>query len=66
MIILKSFEPNLLKINQKHYKGINIYYIEYITIKKVDDYESIYNVNPLYLRFNHANGYIEEKMEINA
>ena len=66
MIILKSFEPNLLKINQKHYKGINIYYIEYITIKKVDDYKSIYNVNPLYLRFNHANGYIEEKMEINA
>ena len=66
MIILKSFEPNLLKINQKHYKGINIYYIEYITIKKVDDYESIYNVNPLYLWFNHANGYIEEKMEINA
>ena len=66
MIILKSFEPNLLKINQKHYKGINIYYIEYITIKKVDDYESTYNVNPLYLRFNHANGYIEEKMEINA
>ena len=66
MIILKSFEPNLLKINQKHYKGINIYYIEYITIKKVDDYESIYNVNPLYLRFNHANGYIEAKMEINA
>ena len=66
MIIPKSFEPNLLKINQKHYKGINIYYIEYITIKKVDDYESIYNVNPLYLRFNHANGYIEEKMEINA
>ena len=66
MIILKSFEPNLLKINQKHYKGINIYYIEYITIKKVDDYESIYNVNPLYLRFNHANGYIEEKMEING
>ena len=66
MIILKSFEPNLLKINQKHYKGINIYYNEYITIKKVDDYESIYNVNPLYLRFNHANGYIEEKMEINA
>ena len=66
MIILKSFEPNLLKINQKHYKGINIYYIEYITIKKVDDCESIYNVNPLYLRFNHANGYIEEKMEINA
>ena len=30
-------------------------------IKKIDDYESIYSVNPLYLRINHANGYIEEK-----
>ena len=25
------------------------------------DYESIYSVNPLYLRMNHASGYIEEK-----
>ena len=30
-------------------------------IKKVDDYESIYSVNLLYLRINHASGYIEEK-----
>ena len=44
-----------------HYKGINIYYIGYITIKKDDDYESNYTVNPLYLQVNHANGYIEEK-----
>ena len=26
-----------------------------------DDYDSIYSVNPLYLRINHASGYIEEK-----
>ena len=61
MINLKDFEPNLLKIDKKHYKGINIYYIGYITIKTIDDYESIYSVNPLYLRINHASGYIEEK-----
>ena len=66
IIDLKNFEPNLLKIDKKHYKGINIYYIGYITIKKIDDYESIYSVNPLYLRIDHANGYIEEKMEINT
>ena len=30
-------------------------------IKKIDDYETNYSVNPLYLRINHANGYIEEK-----
>ena len=34
-------------------------------IKKIDDYENIYSVNPLYLRINHASGYIEKKMKIN-
>ena len=61
MINLKYFEPNLLKINRTSYKNIGIYNIGYITIKKVDDYESIYSVNLLYLLVNHANGYIEEK-----
>ena len=32
-----------------------------MTIKKIDDYENIYSVNPLYLLVNHASGYIEEK-----
>ena len=61
MINLKNFEPNLLKINKKHYKEINIYYIGYIMIKKSDDYESIYSVNPFYLKVNCTSGYIEEK-----
>ena len=34
MINLKDFESALLKIDKKHYEGINIYYIGYITIKK--------------------------------
>ena len=51
----------MLKINKKLYKNIDIYYIGYIAIKKIDDYESIYSVNPLYLHINHASGYIEEK-----
>ena len=50
----KTFEPNLLKIDKKSYTG-------YIAIKKIDDYQSIYSVNPLYLHINHASGYIEEK-----
>ena len=29
--------------------------------EKIDDYENIYNVNPLYLRINYASGYIGEK-----
>ena len=61
MICLKKFESNLVKIDIKHYKNIDIYYIGYITIKKIDDCENIYSVNPLYLLVNHASGYIEEK-----
>ena len=48
---LKNFDAELLKI----------YYIGYVTIKKVDDYQSIHSVNPLYLRIIHARGYIEKK-----
>ena len=63
---LKNFESNLLKIDKKHYKGIDIYYIGYITIKKIGDCENIHRVNPLYMLLNQASGYIEEKMEINT
>ena len=63
MINLKNLEPNLSKIDRKSYKNIGIYNIGYITIKKIDDYENIYSVNPLYLNVNHTNGYIEEKNE---
>ena len=61
MINIKKIDSNLLKIDKKSYKDIGIYNIGYITIKKVDDYESIYSVNLLYLLVNHANGYIEAK-----
>ena len=63
MFNFKNFEPNFLKIDRKSYKNICIYNIGYITIKKIDDYENIYSVNPLYLHVNHAKGYIEEKNE---
>ena len=61
IINIKNFDPILLKIDKKSYKDIGIYNIGYITIKKIDDCENIYSVNPLYLLVNHANGYIEEK-----
>ena len=60
MINIKKFDSNLLKIDKKSYKDIGIYNIGYITIKKIDDCETIYSVNPLYLLVNHVNGYIEE------
>ena len=49
MINLKNFDTNLLKIDKKSYKNINIYYIGYITTEKIDDYENIHSINPLYL-----------------
>ena len=61
MINLENFESNLLKIDKKHYKGIDIYYIGYITIKKCGDCENIPSVNPLSLLVNHASVYTEEK-----
>ena len=60
MINLKNFNSNLLKIDKNYYKGINIYYIGYITIKKIDDCENIYSVNPSCLLINHVSGYIKE------
>ena len=61
IVDLKDFDEKFLKIGKKSYKNIDIYYIGYITILKIDDYESIYSVNPFYLRIDHAGGYIEEK-----
>ena len=61
IIDLKNFATKLLKIDKKSYKNIDIYYIGYITIKKIDDCENINSVNPLYLLIDHASGYIEEK-----
>ena len=61
IIDLSHFDARLLKIDKESYKNIGIYNTGYITIKKNDDCESIYSVNPLYLRVDHVNGYIEEK-----
>ena len=59
MIDIKNVEPILLKVDRKSYKNIGIYNIGYITIKKIDDYEKVYSINPLYLIIAHASRYIE-------
>ena len=53
MINLKNFESNLLKIDKKHYKGIDIYYIGYITIKIAREYIEEKNGNK-YLIFDDS------------
>ena len=59
MMDTKTFDSDLLKIDKKSYKYIGNYKIGYTTIKKIDDYENIYSVNPLYLTINYASGYTE-------
>ena len=56
--------PNLLKIDKKSHKNIDIYYIGYITIKDIS--ERFGSVNPLYFIVGKSNEHIEEKMEINT
>ena len=49
--------PNNVKIDEKSYKNILIYYIGYVTIK---EYVKTYSVKPLHLIFRNVNGYFEE------
>ena len=51
--------PNEIKIDEKSYKNILIYYIWYVTIKD-SKYVKINCVNHLYLIINKLNGYFEE------
>ena len=61
MITLNDFDSSLSEIDKKSYKGIDIYYIGYITIKKKDEYENIHGVNPLYLIIHSATEHFKEK-----
>ena len=60
MINIKYFHPNVLKIDKKSYKNIDISYIGYITVKD-SYYVKISRVNRLYLIISEADGYIKEK-----
>ena len=63
IINIEELDSNLLKIDKKSYKDIDIYYIGYITIKKTGNCKNIYSVNPLYLIIGKVDGHIEEKNE---
>ena len=63
-INLKYFDASLLKVhkkNKKKYKEIDIYYIGYVTAKKITNCNNINSVNPLYLIINEMIGHFEEK-----
>ena len=63
IIDIETFNSNMLKLDKKLYKDLDIYNIGYVKIKKNGyGYESN-SVNPLYLCIDNANGYIEEVNE---
>ena len=57
---IKDFHSNL-RIDKKQYKDIDIYYIGYITVKKIGDFENINSVNPLYSMIHPATEYFKDK-----
>ena len=59
IINIEHFDPNNIKIDEKSYKNIVIYYIGHLTIKD-SKYVRNYSVNPFYLIFRNVNGYFEE------
>ena len=54
----------MLKVDKKDYNRIDIYYISYVTVKKIANCNNINSVNPLYLMINEMIGHFEEKMKI--
>ena len=65
IINIEEFNSSLLKIDKKSYKDIDIYYIGYITIKKIGDWENIYSVNPLCLIIGKVDGILKKKRGVN-
>ena len=51
----------MLKFNKRDYNEIDIYYIDYVTVKKIANCNNVNNVNPLYLMINEMIGHFEEK-----
>ena len=52
-INLKDFDASLLKIDKKDYNEIDIYYIGYVTVKKIANCNNVNSANPLYLMIKH-------------
>ena len=58
-INIENFDPNNIKIDEKPYKKIPIYYIAYLLIKD-SRYVKNNNVNPLSFTFIKVNKYFED------
>ena len=51
----------MLKIDKKNHKKIDIYYVGYVTVKKIANCNNFNSVNPLYLMIDKMIGHFEEK-----
>ena len=65
MINIKSFDSNLLKIDKKSYKNIDIYYIGYIEMKDFY-YVNVNSANPLYVIIDKVVAILDKMLETNS
>ena len=59
----QKFWCKVIKKLQKDYNEIDIYYIGYVTVKKIANCNNINSVNPLYLMIDEMIVHFEEKNE---
>ena len=60
IIDTETFDSNMLKLDKKSYKDLDVCNIGFVAIKEIGSGYDIKSVNPLYLRIDNASGYIEE------
>ena len=60
---LKDFDARLLKVEKRDYNEIDIYYIGYVTVKKIANCYNINSANLLYLMIDKMTSHFEEKNE---
>ena len=63
MINMKNFDPDKIKIDEKSYRNVLIYYIGYVTIEGLK-YGKIISVNVLYYLFSKVNGTLKKLIKI--
>ena len=59
MINIKNLDPDKVKVGEKSYKNISIFYIGCVTLKGLR-YVKINRIHPLYFIINKINRYFEE------
>ena len=60
---LKGFDARLLKVEKRDYNEIDIYYIGYVTVKKIANCYNINSANLLYLMIDKMTCHLDEKNE---